>query len=331
MFVSTLLALLGSGMIALAVRWTQLLRAIPLAISGTGLVFYGLVEVFAPDRVRGALMPTLLAVAAATLLSAVLLAMLAFKLWGKHATKDPRDELRANLAIALGAGAAVTSVILLIQTTVQVIDYQQNLANQRQAIKLALAIESDLSGLAAPLDPADGDLLDLSNYWLRGKKMALASLNDVRLRGVNFVFTDLSGALLRRANLSSDELGQRTDLRAASLYWSDLTEATLDNASLVDADLRRAYLCGVDLTQANLTRTDLREAVLNVDPNTGKPCTKPGRLPPRANFPTACWPDEASAHDGCGAEARLVVCQRDGRVPQRPAPARSEARCGSRE
>ena len=82
--------------------------------------------------------------------------------------------------------------------------------------------------------------------------MNWASMNGVSLRGANFVFTDLSGALLRGADLSAGRTRPRSDLRASSLYWADLTDAKVGNASFLDADLRRAYLCGVDLRGANL-------------------------------------------------------------------------------
>lgn len=322
--------LLGAVFIALAVRNRKSPAAIPLAILGTALVLYAVSEIFDPQRIRGILAPTLLFVAAVTSLIVMVLAITAVRLWRLHTVRPPQapDESRANLAIAVGGGAVVTLLILLVQTVVQVIDYQQNLANQRETIRLALASQSDLSGLAAPLDPADGEILDMSGYWLRGKKLTWASLNEVEFRGANFVFSDLSGAMLRGTDLSADTDGQRTDLRAASLYWSDLTNATVGNASFVDADLRRAYLCGVDLSQADLTRADLREANLDVDPQTGEPCVGgPASLPPRDAFPSVCWPDEVDAHSGCGGEARWVVCLRDGRVPQAPAPDSTELVC----
>jgi hypothetical protein len=330
LLVSCVLAITGALLLLLALRFRAALGAVPAAVVGTALLGYSLLEIFDPDRVRGALTPTLLAIAVLAAPTILILAIMASRLWKKHATRssdEVQNELHANLAIALGAGALVTFVILLVQTTVQVIDYQQNISNQRQAIQFAMATQSDLSGLAAPRDPADSELLDMSGLWFRGKKMAWASLNNVHLRGANFVFTDLSGALMRGADLSEDKRGHRTDLRAASLYWADLTGARVGNASFVDADLRLTYLCGVDLNQSNLTRADLRGARLDLDPNTGEPCDKRGILPDRSKYPSACWPDEVRAHDGCGAEARLVVCQRDGRVAQRPLPDPAEPRC----
>lgn len=324
------LALAGTAFVSMAVHKRKATPAIPFAVIGTTLVLFAVSEIFVPHRIRGLLAPTLLAVAAVTLPTVVLLAIMAVRLWRQHTVRPAQapDESRANLAIALGAGAVVTSSILLIQTVVQVIDYEQNLENQRQTIRLTLASQSDLSGLAAPLDPADGEILDMSGYWLRGKKLKWASLNEVDFRGANFVFSDLSGAMLRDTDLSADVTGQYTDLRAASLYWSDLTNATVGDASFVDADLRRAFLCGVDLSQADLTRTDLRGATLDVDPQTGQACDGgPAKLPPRDAFPKACWPDEPDAHSGCGGEARSVVCQRDGRVPHVPAPDPNELAC----
>ena len=324
------LAFVGTMLIAISVNRRESALAIPFAIIGTTLVLFSASEFFVPQRIRGLLAPILLTVAAFTLPLVALLAILAVRLWRQHTVRPPQapDQSRASLAIALGAGAVVTFSILLIQTVVQIIDYQQNLENQRQTIRLALASQSDLSGLAAPLDPADGEILDMSGYWLRGKKLNWASLNGVNFQGANFVFADLSGAMLRDANLGADDNGRRTDLRAASLYWSDLTHASFSGANLVDADLRRAFLCGVDLSQADLTRTDLRGATLDVDPQSGDTCAGGAtKLPPREAFPTACWPDETEAHSGCGGEARSVVCQRDGRVAQTPALDPNEQSC----
>ncbi|GAB3264432.1 hypothetical protein GCM10027562_28990 [Arthrobacter pigmenti] len=132
------------------------------------------------------------------------------------------------------------------------------------------------------------------------------------------MFTDLSGAHMRNVNLSADTDGRKTDLRAASLYWSDLTGAEIGNASFVDADLRKAYLCGTDLRQADLTRADLREAVLDEDPQDPESDCTPAKLPESSKFPEACWPDEIHEVASCGAEARKIVCQRDGQVAQDP-------------
>lgn len=323
--------LVGFGFIVLALVKRRLAWAVPVAIIGALLIFYATSEIFAPDRIRGRLVPALWAVLFISIPIALLLVLWAASLWRKHALPPPKvaDAVRANLAIALGAGAVVTFSILILQTSVQIIDYQQNLDNQRQTIRLALATQSDLSGLSAPKDPADGEILDMSGSWLRGKDLKWSSLDEVNFSGANFVFSDLSGALLRKATLYSDaQEPQRTDLRAASLYWSDLTEAKVGKARFTDADLRNAYLCGVDLTQANLTRADLRGAKLDEDPeNKGNRCSVPGSLPPHSDFPNACWPDEKDAHGGCGAEARSIVCQRDGRVPKVPAPDPSERLC----
>jgi hypothetical protein len=281
------------------------------------------------EWLRSAQASALFGIIALTIVAAAALSYGAWTVWQLHKLATPPDEIQASLAIALGSGAAVAFGLLFLQLTIQIFGEQQNLRAQRESVRLLIATESDLSGFRAPRDPADNNVLDMSEYWFRGKKMTWASLNSVPLRGANFVFTDLSGAFLRDADLSASDGGQRTDLRAANLYWSDLTGATVGNASFIDADLRRAFLCGVDLREANLTRADLRGADLILDPTTGQPCDSPAQLPPRTAFPDACWPEDQEANGRCGVEARNVVCQRDGRISDPSAISPSERSCQS--
>ncbi|NOJ58582.1 pentapeptide repeat-containing protein [Arthrobacter sp. 260] len=161
----------------------------------------------------------------------------------------------------------------------------------------------------------------MDGYWLRGKKMPMASMQEVSLRGSNLVFTDLSGAFLRGADLSEGENGTRTDLRSASLYWADLTDVVAGRASFFGVDLRRAILCGVDLREADLRYADLREAAVNETPTPqGETCgSNPAFLPPPEGSDGTCWPTDTPEDPLCGDEARQMLCQRGSVVAQLPA------------
>ena len=67
---------------------------------------------------------------------------------------------------------------------------------------------------------------------------------------------DLSGAILRKANLSE------ADLREAHLYEANLSGANLRGANLSRANLSRANLIYTNLTDADLTNTELGETKL---------------------------------------------------------------------
>ena len=60
---------------------------------------------------------------------------------------------------------------------------------------------------------------------------------------------NLSGADLRRANLSE------SDLSGADLSWANLSGANLSEADLSWANLRRADLSGADLSEKNMVKT----------------------------------------------------------------------------
>jgi len=73
---------------------------------------------------------------------------------------------------------------------------------------------------------------------------------------------DLSGADLRRANLSGANLSG-ADLRRANLRGANLSDANLSGADLSGADLRRANLSGANLSGADLRRANLSGADLD--------------------------------------------------------------------
>jgi TIR domain/Pentapeptide repeats (8 copies) len=78
-----------------------------------------------------------------------------------------------------------------------------------------------------------------------------AVLNQARLTGVNFAFTNLNGALLEGA-----------DLRFTNLIRAQLAHVNVHQASLIDARLGGATLTYANLSEASLYFTDFTEASL---------------------------------------------------------------------
>ena len=81
-------------------------------------------------------------------------------------------------------------------------------------------------------------------------------LHGANLRGANLSTTDLSGANLIRANLSG------VDMSHANLFNAALEEADFSRADLSNANLSRANLRGANLSGADLKWTDFRQANL---------------------------------------------------------------------
>lgn len=297
-----------------SIRWlTILIVAVGLLLIVTVVVGYVLL-LTSPEQSRIAAKVLLPAVMVLSFLEIGLVVALAFRLWQVHSfAGEPRDEVRAGLAVALGTGVAIALGILVLQLAVQAISDQREVRAQRENIRFTIGVAPDLTGFVAPMDPADPEeLLDMTGYWFRGKNMSVAMLNGANLRGANFVFADLNGSLMRGVTLT-DNKGRNSDLRAANLRWADLTGSEVGSASFVDADMQNVYLCGVDLRKADLTRTDLRGAILDKDPEAeDENCEFPGQLPEEK--PTwACWPADGpdQAVGGCGAEARAVAERRN--------------------
>ena len=91
------------------------------------------------------------------------------------------------------------------------------------------------------------EILKKHSYWLKGLECGERA--------------DLSGADLRRANLSEANLS-RADLSGADLRIANLSEANLSEADLYGANIRGANLYRVNLSEADLSEADLRGANL---------------------------------------------------------------------
>ena len=110
--------------------------------------------------------------------------------------------------------------------------------------------------------------LDMEGVQLQG-----AHLEDADLRACNLRRADLRGARLARAKLSGADLrdAQMGPLMIAAERFlpCDLTGAVLKNADLARVDLRRATLVGADLSWANFTNAMLKDADLTGVERTG--------------------------------------------------------------
>ena len=100
-----------------------------------------------------------------------------------------------------------------------------------------------------------------------------ANLSGADLRKANLSMEDLRGADLRKANLSGADLRKANlrgaNLSGADLSWANLRGANLSGATLSEADFRGANLSeadfsGADLCWANLRGANLRRACLSV-------------------------------------------------------------------
>jgi uncharacterized protein YjbI with pentapeptide repeats len=98
-------------------------------------------------------------------------------------------------------------------------------------------------------------------------------LQEAVLKDCNFIFPDLSGAILIEANLSRAIL-YRADLSEAGLSRADLSRVNLSRANLSRANLYRANLYGADLIGANLSGANLSGADLTGADLTGADLTE---------------------------------------------------------
>jgi hypothetical protein len=102
---------------------------------------------------------------------------------------------------------------------------------------------------------------DLFEVRLGGINLRAADLEGANLRDAILGGADLRGARLRDAILDGADLGS-TDLNGANLNSAHLNSAHLRGADLSGARLREADLFNADLIHANLTGADLRGADL---------------------------------------------------------------------
>lgn len=86
-------------------------------------------------------------------------------------------------------------------------------------------------------------------------KQGVDDWNEWRAKNI-YVYADLNGADLARANLSGADL-RISHLRRADLFRANLSGANLAGADLSDANLREANLSQADLTKANLNGANL--------------------------------------------------------------------------
>lgn len=238
-------------------------------------------------------------------------------LWLRHA-RPPTSEHQLNLSVALGTGASLALLLAGLQLLFVLQSERQRVENDRESIRLAVAMAPDLTGFRLPRDPGDRRRdLPLSDYWFRGKKMSNAFLERADVRGADFAFADLSGANLHEARLDEPDGGGRTNFRGATLRSADLRGARLAGANLTEADLRKAQVDGADFSGALLDWADLRDLDCGPDGNHPRPCGRQDLrrlgLPELGTAPpTACLltQEPEGRREECGAFARLTVERR---------------------
>lgn len=268
-----------------------------------------------------------------TLVLAVAAGVASWMLWQNHSNGSAASNAnRANLAIALGGGAAVALALAAVQLFVGVVaDRQQDALRDesdrqrilalREDFKFRISLTQDLTGFTPPLDPDQkkkGASISLSDVGLRRKILAGANFDGVDLRGADLAETDPSGATLNRTQLTKSAKS-RTDLRAATLDGAVIRHSKLRGVNLTTADLRNSYLHDSDFSDALVGYVDLRETRCGENTDEWHACT-PDELE-AMGFPTfserpatACWPGDRpdGARRWCGADARAFQDQRSG-------------------
>lgn len=99
-------------------------------------------------------------------------------------------------------------------------------------------------------------VLDLSGAVLRRADLARANLNQANLRGANLEWADLRWADLIGADLSGAMLS-RADFHKCDLSGAQLQGADVSDTNLEDANLRNANLAGAVFFHTRLLNTDL--------------------------------------------------------------------------
>ena len=112
--------------------------------------------------------------------------------------------------------------------------------------------EADIKELEA-LNVCKG--CDLSGAKLRRANLTRADLSEANLKGADMRYADLSRANLKGADLSG------VDLSRAILRYADLTRANLSGANLSGANLRWADFSGADLKGAVLRNAKMDDAI----------------------------------------------------------------------
>lgn len=131
----------------------------------------------------------------------------------------------------------------------QQIDARQRAREERDGLRLQVALQRDLTGI-------DLRGRDLRDFFFRRKILREAQFTGADMRGANLSGADLQRADLRSVRavgaildgaLAGDTLFNSADLRRATLI-----DATLTNADFSSANLRFANISGADLTGASL-------------------------------------------------------------------------------
>jgi uncharacterized protein YjbI with pentapeptide repeats len=182
---------------------------------------------------------------------------------------------RSDLGVALMTGALIAFAVLGIQVVVDKrlrdVEEDRRVAQERQALKLQLALQPKLIGIPLAGEKLQGVYLydkdltkaDLRRADLTGAVLTKSDLTDAKLQDAILVDADLNDttltdAKLHRANMENAILAnapmvgakvnqarlRKAELGGANLRWADLTGAKLQNASLSLADLRGADLTG---------------------------------------------------------------------------------------
>ena len=170
--------------------------------------------------------------------------------------RDP--SCRSDLGVALMTGALIAFAVLGIQVVVDQrlrdIEEEQSRAQERQALKLQLALQKDLTGI-----PLSGE--ELQGVYLYDKNLTKANLRRANLAGAVLTESDLTDARLQDAILVGANLNG-TKLTDARLDGVNLNEAILSGAPMIGARLPGAQLRGAQLDAADLRYTDLTGAKL---------------------------------------------------------------------
>jgi uncharacterized protein YjbI with pentapeptide repeats len=160
---------------------------------------------------------------------------------------------RSDLGVALMTGALIALGVLALQVVLDVrlqkVEDDRQVAQEEQALKLQLALQSRLVGVP-----------------LQEKKLNGIYLYEKNLRNANLRQSDLSGAVLTRSDLTNAKLQKATlvgaDLNGTTLVDAKLQDANMENAILSDAPMTGAELRNARLRNAVLTKAKLRWAVL---------------------------------------------------------------------
>jgi uncharacterized protein YjbI with pentapeptide repeats len=138
---------------------------------------------------------------------------------------------------------------------------EEHLAQLQQGVEAWNQWREEHQDIKPDLTGADLRRANLSEADLRGANLYKANLRGADLGEANLTKANLLGARLLGANLSEADL-RDAYFREAELLRAAFRWAKLGGAYLGEANLREASLIGADLTKANLAVADLRGADL---------------------------------------------------------------------